>query len=483
MRDEGQQTVAALELTEATGHQRRTWQRTLRAGLLTFEAAVVASIALIWIGGITPPFRGIFLGVILLALAPTLFWWAWMDEHLAQAGRSGRGRGWLRIAAGTYTACMLYPFFALGWHGQDAPPVPMYAWMMIWHVLLMVLGVTGATIWVMRLAGCMVRPRPRQVAVGAGGASAHKVGGVGAVEAARAGAADAPAGPVGGGQSRRTFLATAVGLVPVLVVGGAVAGGLRQQGRFRIRRIRMTLARLPERLRGLTITHVSDIHVGRLFRPEHLPALVEAVNALDSDLVAFTGDAVDHSFDYMPAACDALRQMRGRYGRFSVIGNHDLIDSPHEALDYMRRHELNFLEDACTEIDVGGQRLRIAGLSWRRYDRTQRNVPGYEERVSRMLAGTNGNVFTIALTHHPHAFDALAAAGADLTLAGHTHGGQIMLTPPGSAHPIGGGNLLFRYIWGEYRQGDSAMYVTSGAGNWFPVRINAPAEVVQIRLT
>jgi predicted MPP superfamily phosphohydrolase len=94
----------------------------------------------------------------------------------------------------------------------------------------------------------------------------------------------------------------------------------------------------------------------------------------------------------------------------------------------------------------------------------------------------DAHVFTLALAHHPHAFDALADAGADLTLAGHTHGGQLMVTPPGSAYPIGGGNLLFRYIYGEYRRGDSAMYVNSGVGNWFPIRINAPAEIVQIRL-
>ena len=97
------------------------------------------------------------------------------------------------------------------------------------------------------------------------------------------------------------------------------------------------------------------------------------------------------------------------------------------------------------------------------------------------MAKADPSLFTLALVHHPHAFDALADAGADLTLAGHTHGGQLMLTPQGFPHPVGGG-LLFRYIWGEYRRGDAALYVTSGAGNWFPVRINAPAEIVQIRL-
>jgi predicted MPP superfamily phosphohydrolase len=392
----------------------------------------------------------------------------------------GRLTVWLRVAVGVYTAAMLYPFFALRWHSQDMLPVTVLVWMMIWHLLLMVLGVAGATIWVVWLVGRVLRPR---IQSGVRAAALHSQAPAHAQSLGAAGAGDTPGDPAARrNQSRRTFLATAAGLVPVLVVGGTVAGGLGQQGRFRVRRIRIRLPRLPKRLRGLTITHVSDIHVGRLFRPGHLPGLVDAVNKLDSDLIAFTGDAVDHSFDYMAAACEALGRMHSRYGRFSVIGNHDLIDSPRQAMDYMRRHEPDFLADACREINVGGERLRIAGLRWRRYDRARRNVPEYLEQVQRMLAGADGDVFTLALTHHPHAFDALAVGGVDLTLAGHTHGGQIMLTPPGSAHPIGGGSLLFRYIWGEYRQGDSAMYVTSGAGNWFPVRINAPAELVQIRL-
>jgi uncharacterized protein len=58
----------------------------------------------------------------------------------------------------------------------------------------------------------------------------------------------------------------------------------------------------------------------------------------------------------------------------------------------------------------------------------------------------------------------------------------LMLTPPGSRVPIGGGSLLFRYIWGGYRRGESMLQVTSGVGNWFPVRVNAPAEIVQYRL-
>jgi uncharacterized protein len=441
----------------------RTWQRTFRTGLLVFEAGVLAALILFRVIGTGLPFRGLFPIIILLAAAPTLFWWAWVDQRLAEAGRVSRAWTWLRILAGVYSAALLSPILLFRLHSHDLLPVPVLVWMMIWHMLLIVLGLVGLGIWIaglLRRGLTGIAARPHDVK-----------------------APDPPADRLEATDlSRRSFLASTLALAPMILAGSTSATAMRQQGQFRVRRIRMSLPRLPERLRGLTITHVSDLHVGRLFRPGHLPALVDTVNRLDSDLIAITGDAVDHSFDYMPAACEAFGRMQSRYGRFSVIGNHDLIDSPRQAMDYLRRHEPHFLADACTDINIGGERLRIAGLSWSRYDRAMLNMPGLTERVHRMLAEADSDVFTVALSHHPHAFDVLAAAGVDLTLAGHTHGGQIMLTPPGSANPIGGGNLLFRYIWGEYWRGSSAMYVTSGVGNWFPLRINAPAEVVQIQL-
>ena len=85
--------------------------------------------------------------------------------------------------------------------------------------------------------------------------------------------------------------------------------------------------------------------------------------------------------------------------------------------------------------------------------------------------------FTILLAHHPHAFDRAAAAGIPLTLSGHTHGGQLMLT-----RNIGAGPLLFKYWSGLYRKGPSALAVSNGVGNWFPLRINAPAEILHLTL-
>lgn len=412
------------------------------------------------------PAGGVFGLIVVLAVLPSLFWWSWIDRWLAAGCRAS----W-RWAWAAYMLFILSPMLAVmfrGRHAWDAFPVPMIMWIMVWHILMMVLGSLAVLYSLFRMIG------RRRVSA----APADPPPDDGRSGTAGTRAAESAGDPV----SRRGLLMRVAFAAPVLMTGGAVVAGLRGQGRFIVRRRTIVLPRLPDRLRGLTITHISDIHVGRIFRPEHLAGVVEAANQLKSDLVAVTGDILDHNIDYLPAAMEGIAALEYRFGRFIVAGNHDLLDSRNEFLRTMRQAEPGFLADEHVRLDIGGETIQIAGLFWSRYEQPLLADPGLNLRAARTLEDANPNAFTVALTHHPHAFEALADGGADLILAGHTHGGQLMLTPPGFAHPIGGGSLLFRYIWGEYRRGRSALYVNAGVGNWFPVRINAPAEIVQITL-
>jgi predicted MPP superfamily phosphohydrolase len=97
--------------------------------------------------------------------------------------------------------------------------------------------------------------------------------------------------------------------------------------------------------------------------------------------------------------------------------------------------------------------------------------------VAKAAALREAGAFPIFLAHHPHLFDGAAAAGLPLVLAGHTHGGQLMLSDN-----VGVGPLRFRYWSGTYRRGDARLFVNNGVGNWFPLRVNAPAEIVKLTL-
>jgi len=125
-------------------------------------------------------------------------------------------------------------------------------------------------------------------------------------------------------------------------------------------------------------------------------------------------------------------------------------------------------------------RVQILGLPWghdKHYSirAVQHGDAAIEASVRELLPQRDPGAFGILLAHHPHAFD--YAADVPLTLAGHTHGGQLMLT-----ENMGFGPALFRYWSGIYRNQDRALVVSNGVGNWFPLRTRAPAEIVHLTL-
>lgn len=283
--------------------------------------------------------------------------------------------------------------------------------------------------------------------------------------------------------TRRALLKTAFASVPLIGVAGLTAAASAQQSRFEINRRRLSAPWLPDGLRGLTITHLSDLHLGRHFRPHMLGPVVDAANSLNSDIVVITGDVVDVSNDFLPDAIDALQQLTHRHGLFLCLGNHDEIDSRRDFVVAMKQHFPLLINERRT-LDIDGHRLTIGGLDYASADQPTGRRAGHLANITALLDGHSARRDgpLIALSHHPHAFDLLASAGVPLTLSGHTHGGQLMLSPPDERPDTGVGRLLFRYLRGFYTIGDRTLFVNRGIGNWFPLRINAAAEVVQIQL-
>ena len=418
--------------------------------------------------------RAIFLLVLALVAIPSILWWGWLDQHLGHW--PSKAAPWLRAAVGLYTAAMLSPFVLVlgGWRTVNDIPTPVLMWLLVWHL---VVGLGGG-LWVLgypfallaRLAKPPVGPAKELAEPPL--ATAHSPSEI-----------QNPQSKIQNRlPSRRAILRGALAAAPLAFTGGCVLEGIRRQGQFAVRELSLTLPRLPKRLDGLTIAHVSDLHLGRFTQTEHLPAITDAVNGLKADLVAFTGDLIDHNAGDLPAGCDWLSTLQGRYGRLVVIGNHDLFEEPIEVPRHMAEREPGYVQDGNRVLEIGGERLQIAGLFWSRDVVDDLGVTAHQMRASAALAGADPGLCTVALAHHPHAFDALADRGVDLTLSGHTHAGQLMLTPPEVRPAVGGGSLLFRYVYGTYRRGGSLMYVNGGVGNWFPVRINAPTEIVRIRL-
>jgi predicted MPP superfamily phosphohydrolase len=434
--------------------------------------------------GVSMP-RGVgFRLFLLFVLAFSAVWWLLADESVLAATKPGRARRTLRLVALFVLAAMAAPLvlmLLMGGVGRwTRPPTWYVSAFQVWHMFMMLwlilvaLAYAAAGLVYQGVQFLRRRRGKRKTVVRA-----------------------APRGAPYEGLSRREWLAAAaahapalVSAAPVVLVGGLTAVGGRQTGRFEVNQHDLPAPWLPQRLRGLTITHISDLHLGRFYRPWMLDHLVEQANRLDGDIVVVTGDIVDLSNDMLPPAMDALRQLQNRHGLYLCVGNHDLIDDGRVFISTLKSAGFDLLTNERRRRRIDGDSLTIAGLNWARHDRGANGWAGHAEHVADALAGydplRDGPCITLA--HHPHAFDALAAAGVPLTLAGHTHGGQLMLSPPPSdghgdaGSDVGAGRLLFRYLRGFYRRGDATLFVNSGVGNWFPIRLNAPAEITRIRL-
>jgi predicted MPP superfamily phosphohydrolase len=201
-----------------------------------------------------------------------------------------------------------------------------------------------------------------------------------------------------------------------------------------------------------------------------LDDIADATNHLRSDLILLAGDLINISQADLPVALDMVLRMNARDGVFMIQGNHDVIQGPDHFDDAVRRRGVNLLVDDVATITARGISFQLLGTRWT-------SDWGRDESVSYTAGLRDPALFAIMLAHHPHSWDVAADAGIPLVISGHTHGGQIMLTDK-----IGGGPLRFKYWSGQYVKPNSTLIVSNGVGNWFPLRVNAPAEILKITM-
>jgi predicted MPP superfamily phosphohydrolase len=409
-----------------------------------------------------------------------LLWW-WMSRR-ATRGVAARGGGWRRwlVAGGHVVAAVLLLSYlwtiGLRWQNSTAlPPLWLLGGTYIWFLVLLVPAL-AVTIVAAIVAGC---GNPR-VSPPESGGDEQKAPTVTSETSDRpVASASAPlAAP-----SRRELIGAGIAAVPQLALLGSVGISIPRLREFRIRRFEIPLASLPADLDGLTIAHLSDLHAGKFSDEGLVRRIIEATNDLRPDLALFTGDLIDFSLEYLPLGLDLMRRVDPRCGRFIVEGNHDLFEDRRAFAEQMQAANVGYLRNEAETVRVRGVDLQVLGTRWAGRVRGRADDPfatgAAPDHLGETLAKRRPDAFSILLAHHPHEFDRAAAAGVDLTLAGHTHGGQLMLS-----EALGAGPLLFKYWSGLYRDAnrDAALVVSNGVGNWFPLRVNAPAEIVHVTL-
>lgn len=241
-----------------------------------------------------------------------------------------------------------------------------------------------------------------------------------------------------------------------------------------IKRVDITVPDLPKAFEGYRIAQLSDLHATPLLNAEWQRAVVRKTNALQTDLIAITGDLQDGSPRDRAGDVAPLAQLHARDGVFAVPGNHEYyVDFPGWMAAFQAMG-LPMLQNQHVVIERAGARLVLAGLT----DPQARAFGQAPPDLAAALAGAPRGVPVLLLTHRPGAAPEHARAGVGLQLSGHTHGGQIW-----------GVNLLTRwanngFLAGLYQVGRMPLYVSRGTGLWhgLVLRLGTPSEITEIVL-
>jgi len=262
--------------------------------------------------------------------------------------------------------------------------------------------------------------------------------------------------------------------VPVLAVLATLIGLINARRVARVVDVEIPIAGLPEELCGFTIAQISDIHVGPTIKRGYLDAIVNAVNALDADLIAVTGDLVDGSVRQLAPHTAPLARLRARHGTYFVTGNHEYYSNAHDWIAEIRRLGVTVLLNEHVLLTHGNATLLLAGVTdyaAHHFDESHRSDPH-----KALLGAPDRAGAKVLLAHQPRSAEAAADAGFDLQLSGHTHGGQFfpwnLLVP--LQQPFTSGLNRLRSLW---------VYTSRGTGYWGPPkRLWAPSEITHLRL-
>jgi predicted MPP superfamily phosphohydrolase len=270
--------------------------------------------------------------------------------------------------------------------------------------------------------------------------------------------------------------ARTVSLGVLAIAAVLVAWGVTEAMRVpRVRRVDVTLPRLGAGLDGVTVVVLADTHYGPIERSRWSRRTAAAVNALEPDIVCHAGDIADGTVDQRRAQAAPLGDIRANLARVYVTGNHEYFGAAQGWLDHMASLGWEALHNRHVIVSRGGDQLVLAGID----DVTARSsgLAGHGANLANALAGVDPDLPVLLVAHQPRQVKDAAAAGIDLQVSGHTHGGQIW--------PF---HYLVRVdqptVHGLSRHGDrTQLYTTRGAGFWGPpLRVFAPSEITLLTL-
>ncbi len=271
---------------------------------------------------------------------------------------------------------------------------------------------------------------------------------------------------------RRKFLQTAGTALAVAPFAG-IAFGILERDRFQLTEVKIRIPNLPKDLQGLRLVQITDIHLSPFLSEKDFARAIDMANETKAHVVLVTGDLITRRGDPLDACLRQLARLKNDAGALGCLGNHETYTHTEDYVtEQGRRIGIDFLRNRARLLRFGTAFLNFAGVDYQPFN--SRYLPGAESLI---VPGQ----FNILLSHNPDVFPVAARQGYDLTISGHTHGGQVNVE---ILHQnLNVARTFTPYVRGLYEQGSSSIYVCSGIGTiGVPVRVGAPPEVSLIQL-
>ncbi len=302
--------------------------------------------------------------------------------------------------------------------------------------------------------------------------------------------------------SRRTFFKTAsvvAGAAPFLSV---MYGFAAERLRYELRRIEIPMMNLPSELDGLKIVQLSDIHLSGYMTRESVRRAVDMANDVGADLAVVTGDLITGMHDSIEECVEEVRHLRAPLGVYGCNGNHEIYARAEDLAEQLYQQAgMKLLRSNNAVITYKGAQLNLIGVDYQR----ERMPSGRKMQMLENLEPlVRRDIPNVLLSHNPNSFNRAAELGIELSLAGHTHGGQVKVEILDVS--LSPARFITDYIAGLYQRpllmpdvprrmgetiklmpnapkGLAALYVNRGLGTvGAPVRLGVPPEISHIVL-
>ncbi len=281
-----------------------------------------------------------------------------------------------------------------------------------------------------------------------------------------------------GGMSFFTFAHTPSDIFLITILAISAIGLIEALFLIKVEKVVVKIKNLPASFAGYKIAMVSDLHVGFFSRPARLEQFSKVAQNTNPDLFVVCGDITDDDPHYLPKFLKSLECMDPYLLMLGVLGNHDVYANPQKTLNILENSRLTMLVNEGMEVKRGDDVIWVAGVGdqgARRFGKWGSVAPDFDKAIEKKPA----NAITVLMAHQPQGFKQAKERKIELTLSGHTHGGQFgfkwlkwSLAKP-----------FLHYDMGLFDEDGCQLYVSAGTGFWvLPVRFGLNPEVSLIEL-